>query len=224
MKARKIGRDTSERILQSACSVFAEKGFRDATVAEICLRAGANQAAVNYHFSDKRSLYFAVWKHSAAEEARLYPLDGGVAADAEAEDRLRGIIGSLVRRLGDQGALGYFQKIKVMEMAMPTGIIWEVVREYREPFRDHLRRVIREMLGPGFSAAEIDRCERGIVAQCMVVKEALRAPFCPEPPKPLSLREYELWTDHITRFSIAGIRSLRISRAIRRKPVKTRRS
>ncbi len=209
MKARKDGKETRERILASACSVFAEKGFRDATVVEICKLAGANVAAVNYHFRDKSSLYLAVWQHSAAEESRLYPVDGGVPREATPERRLAGIVGSLVRRLGDQGTLGYFQKLKIMEMAMPTGIIWEVVREYREPFRDNLKRVIREMLGSGAADADVERCERGVVGQCMVVKEALREPFSTRTPDRMSARDFEEWTAHIVRFSIAGIRAIR---------------
>jgi len=103
------------RILEAACSVFATRGFREATVAEICSRAGANVAAVNYHFRDKNSLYIAVWCHSARDEARLYPMDGGIPASASAPQRFAGIIGALVRRLGDQGALGNFQKLKPMD-------------------------------------------------------------------------------------------------------------
>lgn len=214
MKCRKDGKETQARILEAACSVFAEKGFRDATIAEICARAKANQAAVNYYFRDKSSLYFAVWKHSAEEEARLYPMDGGVSSRASAEKRLCGIIGALVRRLGDQGALGNFQKLKTMEMAMPTGIIMDVVREFREPFRWNLKNVIREMLGKNASEDVVERFERGIVAQCMVVKECLRAPFSREPAKPLSARDYEIWTEHISLVARAGIRALRRLRPV----------
>ncbi len=46
-----------KKLLSAACDVFVEMGFRDATVAEICRRAGANISAVNYHFGSKETLY-----------------------------------------------------------------------------------------------------------------------------------------------------------------------
>ncbi len=53
---------TRVKLLQSACKVFAEKSYRDATVAEICRYAGANVAAVNYYFSSKKALYAEAWR------------------------------------------------------------------------------------------------------------------------------------------------------------------
>ncbi|MEJ2426050.1 MAG: TetR/AcrR family transcriptional regulator, partial [Candidatus Thiodiazotropha sp.] len=48
---------TKEKLLQAAIKVFVEKGYRGATAQEICQRAGANMAAVNYYFGGKEKLY-----------------------------------------------------------------------------------------------------------------------------------------------------------------------
>ena len=48
---------TKARLLEAAGEEFAEKGFELARVRAICERAGANLAAVNYHFGDKEQLY-----------------------------------------------------------------------------------------------------------------------------------------------------------------------
>ncbi len=52
--------ETRQRLLETAGQVFAEQGFRAATVRDICRRAGANIASVNYHFGDKERLYSEV--------------------------------------------------------------------------------------------------------------------------------------------------------------------
>lgn len=66
-----------EKLLTAAGDVFVEKGFRDATVAEICDRAEASISAVNYHFGSKEALYQEAWRHSFAESLKNYPMDGG---------------------------------------------------------------------------------------------------------------------------------------------------
>ena len=52
--------DTRDRLLHAAAEVFATAGFREATIRDICAKAGANIAAINYHFGDKSGLYTAV--------------------------------------------------------------------------------------------------------------------------------------------------------------------
>ena len=48
---------TRQALIEAGGAVFAEQGFHDATVRDICARAGANIAAVHYHFGDKEALY-----------------------------------------------------------------------------------------------------------------------------------------------------------------------
>src|SRR5438128_991029 len=50
--------DTRTRLLEAAGEVFAEQGFKAATVRKILERAGmSNVAAINYYFGDKETLY-----------------------------------------------------------------------------------------------------------------------------------------------------------------------
>jgi AcrR family transcriptional regulator len=51
---------TEKRLLEATGAIFAEHGYRSATVRQICEKARANIAAVNYHFGDKEGLYRAV--------------------------------------------------------------------------------------------------------------------------------------------------------------------
>ncbi len=93
---------TRKSLLDAASEVFAEKGYRDATIAEICEKAGANIAAVNYHFRDKETLYKEAWRYSFSESVKAHPPDGGVSDTAPPEERLRCQVTALLRRIADQ--------------------------------------------------------------------------------------------------------------------------
>jgi len=55
--------DCRERILEAAGEIFADCGFRGATVRRICERAKVNVAAINYYFGGKEKLYTEVLRH-----------------------------------------------------------------------------------------------------------------------------------------------------------------
>jgi len=55
--------NTRERILAAAEKLFAEKGFDGVSVREITQMAECNLAAVNYYFSNKKKLYFDVFRY-----------------------------------------------------------------------------------------------------------------------------------------------------------------
>src|ERR1700749_925116 len=90
---------TREHLLEAAGEVFAEVGFRAATVRQICQRAGANIAAVNYHFGDKEELYRALLKDSYRAAIAKYPPDFGLPPRATPEQRLRAFVYSFLLRI-----------------------------------------------------------------------------------------------------------------------------
>lgn len=49
-----------EKLLEAAFDVFAERGYSGTSTREICRRAGANGAALNYHWGSKDELWLAV--------------------------------------------------------------------------------------------------------------------------------------------------------------------
>src|SRR6266850_7915162 len=70
---------TEKRLLEAAGEIFAEHGYRAATVRQICEKARANIAAVNYHFGDKEGLYRAALRSVHRASAEKYPSKLGVS-------------------------------------------------------------------------------------------------------------------------------------------------
>jgi AcrR family transcriptional regulator len=58
--ARAEGRDGRQELLEAALEVFAERGYRDASVDEVAERAGYSKGALYWHFSSKAELFLAL--------------------------------------------------------------------------------------------------------------------------------------------------------------------
>ena len=82
---------TRTRLLEAAGPAFASEGFHKAKIRDICACAGANVAAVNYHFGDKLGLYIEVLRYSVSA-AVADPNLIRKAADISPEVKLRGFV------------------------------------------------------------------------------------------------------------------------------------
>jgi len=202
--------DTRERVLHSAVDVFAEKGFRDATIHEICEGAGANIAAVNYYFRSKENLYTEAWRKAFHDSLEAHPPDGGVPENAPAEERLRGRLAALIRRVSDEEVKEFL--IVHKEMANPTGLLQRVVHECLEPLQKQMVALMRELLGPAASDRQVRFCMMSLMSQCMepVMRERMHRSLpggVPHPP-PL-IDDIEAFIDHVVTFCLGGIRAVR---------------
>ena len=74
---------TRERLIEAAGRLFAENGFEGSTIRGICEDAGANVAAVNYHFRGKEGLYAEVVADVIRRRTERFPMDAGLGEDAE---------------------------------------------------------------------------------------------------------------------------------------------
>ena len=139
---------TRERLLEAAGEVFAEYGFRQATVREMCRRAGANVAAVNYHFGGKERLYAETLKYGAHVALEKFPPDGGLRRGASPEEALYVFVLSFLKRFLAMGARDWSGKLCAREMVEPTAALDDLVQEVVQPLSQRLHRIVRALLGP----------------------------------------------------------------------------
>jgi TetR/AcrR family transcriptional regulator, regulator of cefoperazone and chloramphenicol sensitivity len=203
---------THESLLKAACEVFAQKGYRDATVADICEQAGANIAAVNYHFGNKETLYVEAWRMSFQESMDKYPPDGGIDQAASLEERLDGHVRAMLRRCVDPNSFEF--EIMLKEFANPTGLLFDVVHKSLEPLRQMFLAIVRGLLGPQASQQQVELCMMSIRSQCFDVRHHVRHQRIAgksdyTPPSLLDSANLDEIADHIVRFSLAGIREIR---------------
>ncbi len=204
MTRRADGKEKRSRILDSACEVFAENGYHLAKVADICKRAGANVAAVNYYFGDKSTLYVEAWQQ--AYQQCTSP-DSFAVANGSPEEQLRIYIHSLIKNFSDQGANGRFARLYLMELANPSGLIHNLWYEMIEPRRQVLLGIISEIMGVEVTAETVLFCDMSIVNQCRTLLTVRRDDLEYLLDQPLSVGLIERLADHITTFSLAGIKA-----------------
>ena len=199
--------DTQYRILEAAGDVFAESGFRNSTVREICKRAQVNLAAVCYHFGDKEGLYFEVLKYWHDISTKKYPMDSAVNEKLPPEERLRNFIQLFLLRMLDEGKPAWFGKLIAKELTEPTAAFDRLLDQVVRPFYRVLELIIEEIIGNRADEETIRLCCESIIGQCLRYKV-----------KPVIIRlfQQDLYSpegidriaDHITRFSLMGLKDL----------------
>jgi AcrR family transcriptional regulator len=200
--------DTRQRLLDAAGGVFAEQGFRNATIQEICRRAGANIAAVNYHFGDKERLYAAVIEYAdrcASEESAA---EQGAGRAVSPEDELRGYVRSFLLRLFAEGRPAWLGKLITREMVEPTGMLDTIVREKFRPHHEHLAAIVRRLLGRGASEETVRWCTLSIRGQMVFYHNCRPAIARLFPDLRLDHGAIERLAAHISEFSLAALREL----------------
>ena len=205
MRAIETSSGTRRRLLEAAGEVFAERGFREATIREIVARAGANIAAVNYHFRGKTGLYGEVLRHFARESVHRHPVHQGLPEDAPAEARLRAFVRALLGRVFDDGRQAVHGRLMAREMVEPTEALGPLVEEVIRPLYERLRGILRELLGPRVPEARLRLAAKSVVGQCLFYKHCAPVLERLGEPRPRGAKAVAALADHIADFSLRGL-------------------
>ena len=207
--AKKRGTDktTKERLLEVAAAQFAEHGFRNTRTQDICKKANANIAAVNYHFGGKKGLYKVVWDY-AVEHAigETDSLDLSVDEDRE---WLYNYLRVCVLSVFESGPRSLRRRLISNEITDPSPISAEVLSEHLAPRIQDLEKRLRRMMGPYVTDFQIGCCILAIHSQfsaLTVNRSARQNLFRNDKP---TEEEAEHFTREICAFVIGGIRAIK---------------
>ena len=129
---------TKQRILLASGPIFADNGFRGATVRDISVKANVNLASINYYFGDKKKLYVETVK--AARKMRLEAFPSPQPNPTLAPDQqLEAFIRLLLNRLVAGKSAPWQVKLLVREFMQPT-------EECRDLIEDFIKPVFRVLL------------------------------------------------------------------------------
>jgi AcrR family transcriptional regulator len=193
-------------LLEVAGQVFAEKGVDRATSKEICARAGANVAAINYHFGGFDKLYAAVLCEAHRRLASVEMLRDAVvhAAGAGAEAKLRAVIRLIVESLTGPLSATWVVRVLGRELMAPSAAL-EVLRE-REigPKSLVIREIVASLTGLPQDHPTVARGCISVIAPCFMLllldRRALKRIF-----PALAPEDAAGMTEHLVKFALAGL-------------------
>lgn len=200
-----LGEATGERLINAAGEVFAEVGFRDATVRDICARANVNVAAVNYYFGDKASLYGEVLRHSHATARAKYPIEFTPAMSGEAA--LRGFVRTFMTKILDEGRPAWHGKLMAREMVEPTRALDEIVASTIRPTWNTLTGIVAKLLGRESIDLLVEDCAASIIGQCLLFCHCRPVIDRLYPQSRYTPEQIARLSDHIVRFSLAAMKA-----------------
>ncbi|QJB55254.1 TetR/AcrR family transcriptional regulator [Pseudodesulfovibrio sp. zrk46] len=200
--------NTKDALLAAAMEVFADKGFDAATVRDICGKANANVAAVNYHYGGKDALYVAVLEEVFPQEEndRFVP-----DANLSPEEQLRAYLLALISEIYERGDDLITQRwaIFLREIAKPSHNLDFIVRRQVQTRADELRAIVSDIMGPGTPDHVLAFASSSIWALAM--DHVTTQPILDRlsPPRPRVQDHLELFVDHVLKFSLGGLKAIK---------------
>lgn len=181
--------------------LFGEQGYDATSLREICREAGANNAAINYHFGDKWGLYQAVLK-SLIEECEVFKPQ---SLQGTPEEQLSKLIElSLTDVFQDRGNLQ--EKFIFREITNPSKTLLELVREPMQNIFNQFLSLVHILSKQRLTPQHANLIVLSIFGQIDYYRVFYR--FIPELIGETGAEDLSLpvLTQHITQFSLDAIR------------------
>jgi AcrR family transcriptional regulator len=203
-----ISDPTREKLLAVAGPVFADRGYQAATIREICAGAGANVAAINYHFGDKLGLYTEVLQQSV-RAAQLVAVQSALDQNTPPEDILRALIRARLRSITGEDLPDWHSRLLAHELANPTPALRHLIKRVSRPIYKRLLELIGGMIGLSANDENTRLCAISVVGQ--VLAYVLPGPLLTEvwPELKLTPEQVERIADHIADFSLSYLQNFR---------------
>ncbi|MBN9417123.1 hypothetical protein ABS71_15180 [bacterium SCN 62-11] len=203
--------ETRARLLEAAAEVFAEVGYHAATIRQICGRAQANVALVNYHFGDKSELYEAVVHSLLRDSAVLEVQERLSRPDLSPEQTLREVIHLRLRGILHHERHSWHLRLLCHEMANPSPAAARVQQLFLQPIAARASQLVGEILGLPADHPKTRLCLFSIAGQVLFHVLSFTALGKLSGRPAITEAECEVLADHISEFSLAYLNLGKIS-------------
>jgi len=205
-------RNTRDDLFLAAVKIFAKKGYKGATVREICKLAGAaNINSINYYFGGKEKLYKAILEHIFSDyQNRKDKHENAKQKKITPEERLRDFIYTYCDMLYSGGKISAdLSAIFIAEMSRPSPYINEMVKTYMIPQAEELIGILRDILGQHTPLNIIRDCGVSIIGA--IGYYGFTLPILSRIFSDLSSMKsyYKQLSEHVFRFSMGGLKAVK---------------
>ncbi len=160
-----------QQILAAAGPVFAERGFRGATVREICAAANVNVASINYHFGDKQQLYVetVMWAHQLrASQVPMPDWPDDISPQTQLHDYIATVLERMIGQTGDT----WPAELMTREILRPTDACRPLVKENFRPTFELLLGILDNMIPDSTPLTRRHQLAFSILGQCFFYRTA----------------------------------------------------
>jgi AcrR family transcriptional regulator len=203
-----ISDPTREKLLNSAGPIFADRGYRAATIREISVAAGENVAAVNYHFGDKLGLYTEVVQHSL-HAAGIEAVQNALDLNSPPDEILRAVIRARLRGICRGDRPDWHFRILAHELAQPTPALEHLINKVGRPIFNRLLDLIGRMIDLPPTDDKTRLCAISVMGQILAYIFAGPLLAGVWPGLKMTPEQVERIADHIGDFSLSYIQNFR---------------
>jgi len=206
-EANKAAERTRRHLIAASGEVFAKVGYQAATTRQICLKARANAAAVNYHFGDKLGLYTAVLKSSIKLEERRVAQHELLSLPPQ--QALSKFIAMMLESVAGVGAQDSYTRFMAHELSQPTPRLALVVEGIIRPRALLLCEIVARITGQSANSRQVRLSAHSIIAQVMLYMHARPVMKLLWPEWRMDAAALRATAEHITAFSLAALEGYR---------------
>lgn len=197
---RADGASTRARILEAAGQLFGQYGYAGVASKAICAAAGADLAAINYHFGSRDGLYRAVLIEGHKHFINLDTLAALTQSDLPPREKLCAFIDGMVAGLWEQS---WHTRVCAREVLAPSAHFAALIDEEVLPKFRLVAGILGDITGFAPGDPALARCAVSIVAPCMMLMVVDRN--APSPPQQVLAQPAADLAEHLKRFALAGL-------------------
>jgi AcrR family transcriptional regulator len=146
--------ETRRQMIDATVACILERGFYRASTNEIARRAGVTWGVIQHHFGTREALLLAVLQDGAERFAET--VESAHVTGETVDERLAALLDILAEHYGQPEYLAWLQVMLNMDHDPRTSDeVRTTMRAVAERSNDHVRRLLREALGPAMATPDL---------------------------------------------------------------------